>query len=393
MDRGVFVVRGGALGRDTGLGAAHAGVVRLLASNEVEGWGLSAEVDHPLGGSGPTRLLRRWWFHPRRVRQRLKQRAREGGQLVLLVTDQEQAHLVPRRVPRNVKKAVIVHDLFILAPRVIPLADGPMKEWTGRRGLIRRLDLRRLRRGLKRADVLICVSEATVERCQEVFRKVPVAHVPTGISLQRYAPTPDAKVVPESGCAVLVVGNDHARKRMNFLAKVLAACPEDVRNDLHLIRVGGGQTDAGRRALTGAMDAAGVRMTLMGRVDDDELQRLRLSCEALLFPSAAEGYGYPPVEAMAAGLPVLVADMPNHGSMVPVESRLPVDEVSAWVDAITDVHATWSQRTDGGANAVPRPADEALLAHVQRFSFDAQSTALGLALDALVDEGDGRAVD
>ena len=63
------------------------------------------------------------------------------------------------------------------------------------------------------------------------------------------------------------------------------------------------------------------------------------------------------------------------------------------VDAITDVHATWSQRTDGGANAVPRSADEALLAHVQRFSFDAQSTALGLALDALVDEGDGRAVD
>ena len=289
MDRGVFVVRGGALGRDTGLGAAHAGVVRLLASNEVEGWGLSAEVDHPLGGSGPTRLLRRWWFHPRRVRQRLKQRAREGGQLVLLVTDQEQAHLVPRRVPRNVKKAVIVHDLFILAPRVIPLADGPMKEWTGRRGLIRRLDLRRLRRGLKRADVLICVSEATAERCQEVFRKVPVAHVPTGISLQRYAPTPDADVVPESGCAVLVVGNDHARKRMNFLAKVLAACPEDVRNDLHLIRVGGGQTDAGRRALTGAMDAAGVRMTLMDRVDDDELQRLRLSCEALLFPFGRRG--------------------------------------------------------------------------------------------------------
>ena len=393
MDRGVFVVRGGALGRDTGLGAAHAGVVRLLASNEVEGWGLSAEVDHPLGGSGATRLLRRWVFHPRRVRQRLKHRAREGGQLVLLVTDQEQAHLVPRRVPRNVKKAVIVHDLFILAPRVIPLADGPMKEWTGRRGLVRRLDLRRLRRGLKRADLLICVSQATADRCQEVFRKVPVAHVPTGISVQRYAPTQDVEVVPEPGCPLLVVGNDHARKRMNFLAKVLAACPEDVRKDLHLIRVGGGQTDAGRRDLAGAMEAAGVRLSLKGRIEDDELQQLRLSCEALLFPSAAEGYGYPPVEAMAAGLPVLVADMPNHGSMVPVERRLPVDDVEAWIDAITDVHATWAQRTNGGADLIPRPADEALLTHVQRFSFDAQSTALGLALDALVNDGDGRAVD
>ncbi|MBV18663.1 MAG: hypothetical protein CMA56_02230 [Euryarchaeota archaeon] len=393
MDRGVFVVRGGALGRDTGLGAAHAGVVRLLASNEVEGWGLSAEVDHPLGGSGPTRLLRRWWLHPRRVRQRLKQRAREGGQLVLLVTDQEQAHLVPRRVPRNVAKAVIVHDLFILAPRVIPLADGPMKEWTGRRGPVRWLDIRRLRRGLKRADVLICVSEATAERCREVIRKVPVAHVPTGISLERYKPSEDAEVVPEPGCPLLVVGNDHARKRMNFLAKVLAACPEDVRKDLHLIRVGGGQTEAGQQALADAMESAGVRLTLKGRIEDEELQRLRLSCEALLFPSAAEGYGYPPVEAMAAGLPVLVADMPNHGSMVPIENRLPVDDVEAWIDAVTDVHATWDQRTNGGANPVPRPVDETLLAHVERFSFDAQSTALGLALDDLVNDGDGRAVD
>lgn len=391
MDRRVLVVRGGALGRDTGLGAAHAGVVRLLASNEVEGWGLSAEVDHPLGGSAPRRLFRRWWFHPRRVRHRLKQRAKEGGRHVLLVTDQEQAHLVPRRVPRNVAKAVVVHDLFILAPRIIPLADGAMKEWSGRRGLVRRLDLRRLRRGLKRADLLICVSEATAERCREVFPKVPVAHVPTGISLERYAPKEEQP--PEEGCALLVVGNDHARKRMGFLAKAIAACPEHVRSDLHLVRVGGGQTEAGRRSLTQSMASAGVRLTLQGRVDDEELQRLRQACEVLLFPSAAEGYGYPPVEAMASGLPVLVADMPNHGGMVPPESRLPVDDVEAWVDAISDVHATWVQRTDKGAKRIARPADPALLSHVTRYSFDAQAQALSAALDRLDSEGLGPSVD
>ena len=391
MDRHVLVVRGGALGRDTGLGASHAGVVRLLASNEVEGWSLSAEVDHPLGGSAPRRLLRRWWFHPRRVRQRLKQRAKEGGRLVLLVTDQEQAHLVPRRAPRNVAKAVVVHDLFILAPRIIPLADGPMKEWSGRRGLVRRLDLRRLRRGLKRADLLICVSEATAERCREVFPKVPVAHVPTGISLERYAPKQEQ--APEEGCALLVVGNDHARKRMGFLARAIAACPEHVRRDLHVVRVGGGQTEAGRRSLTQAMEAADVRLSLLGRVDDDELHRLRQACEALLFPSAAEGYGYPPVEAMATGLPVLVADMPNHGSMVPPEHRLPVDDVDAWADAISDVHATWAQRTGDGAKATPRPADESLLSHVERYSFDAQARALRTALDRLDGDGLGASVD
>jgi len=36
---------------------------------------------------------------------------------------------------------------------------------------------------------------------------------------------------------------------MNFLAKAISACPDSVRRDLHLVRVGGGQTEAGRRAL------------------------------------------------------------------------------------------------------------------------------------------------
>jgi len=141
------------------------------------------------------------------------------------------------------------------------------------------------------------------------------------------------------------------------------------------------------------MEDAEVRLTLKGRIEDEELQRLRLTCEALLFPSAAEGYGYPPVEAMAAGLPVLVADMPNHGSMVPAECRLPVDDVEAWVEAISALHATWSARTNAGANPVSRPADETLLAHVERFSFDAQAQALTAALDGLMENVTEASVD
>jgi glycosyltransferase involved in cell wall biosynthesis len=141
------------------------------------------------------------------------------------------------------------------------------------------------------------------------------------------------------------------------------------------------------------MQDAEVRLTLKGRIEDEELQRLRLTCEALLFPSAAEGYGYPPVEAMAAGLPVLVADMPNHGSMVPPECRLPVDDVEAWVKAIGALHAAWSERTNAGANPVPRPADETLLEHVERFSFDAQAQALTAALDGLMGDETEASVD
>lgn len=42
--------------------------------------------------------------------------------------------------------------------------------------------------------------------------------------------------------------------------------------------------------------------------DDDELRRLLGAATMLVYPSRMEGFGYPPLEAMAAGVPVVAAD-------------------------------------------------------------------------------------
>jgi glycosyltransferase involved in cell wall biosynthesis len=42
-----------------------------------------------------------------------------------------------------------------------------------------------------------------------------------------------------------------------------------------------------------------------GPVSDQQLQRYYLACDALIFPSLWEGFGWPVVEAMASGLPVV----------------------------------------------------------------------------------------
>src|SRR5207245_3370294 len=65
-----------------------------------------------------------------------------------------------------------------------------------------------------------------------------------------------------------------------------------------------------RLVLTGAgHDAssypAGVEA--LGRVSDDTLARLYRSASALVFPSLYEGFGQPPLEAMASGCPVAVS--------------------------------------------------------------------------------------
>lgn len=58
-----------------------------------------------------------------------------------------------------------------------------------------------------------------------------------------------------------------------------------------------------------ARDLPGVVVT--GRVDDDELAALYTGARALVFASDEEGFGLPPVEALACGTPVVACAVPG----------------------------------------------------------------------------------
>lgn len=49
------------------------------------------------------------------------------------------------------------------------------------------------------------------------------------------------------------------------------------------------------------------RFSFMGYVDEDELEQLYHDAYALIYPSLNEGFGYPPLEAMHYGVPVLAS--------------------------------------------------------------------------------------
>jgi glycosyltransferase involved in cell wall biosynthesis len=51
-------------------------------------------------------------------------------------------------------------------------------------------------------------------------------------------------------------------------------------------------------------------VTLTGALSDDELAAIYSGAHALVFPSEDEGFGLPPVEALACGTPVVACDVP-----------------------------------------------------------------------------------
>jgi glycosyltransferase involved in cell wall biosynthesis len=102
------------------------------------------------------------------------------------------------------------------------------------------------------------------------------------------------------GRFALVVGTRAAHKGLGGLAEVQALLAAR-----GLVLAVAGASDP--MVFRNAGDPAGQAVVPLGRVTDAELRALYEAALCLIFPSRYEGFGLPPLEAMACGCPVIAA--------------------------------------------------------------------------------------
>ncbi|MFF7550442.1 MSMEG_0565 family glycosyltransferase [Streptomyces canus] len=139
--------------------------------------------------------------------------------------------------------------------------------------------------------------------------------IPNGVAYERFARTePAARDAWRSqlGRYVLTVGGIEPRKGSLGLPEAYALLHAEY-PDVRLV-IAGGETLFDYRDYRAHWETRaaelGIDPVVLGAVPDDELPGLVAAADAFAFPSLKEGFGLAAMEALAAGVPLVVRDLP-----------------------------------------------------------------------------------
>lgn len=270
-----------------------------------------AELPMPVRQCGlfPYGVYRRIWHT---IPIRYESLFRGGADLTMFFD-----YIVP---PRTERKAVTTfHDMTHLRfPEMMKKSNR------------RRLE-RDIRYSAERSEKVVTISEFSKREIMELLG-VPedkLEIVPPAPSLG--GQTADFEVCPtEFGVKkpyLLYVGTIEPRKNLVRLINAFARLKRE-QNIPHQLVLAGGKGWANEEIYQAASPVEDVVFT--GYLSDGEKYALYQNAAAFVFPSLYEGFGIPPLEAMAFGCPVVCADAASLPEIVGDAAELvsPLDEIS-----------------------------------------------------------------
>jgi glycosyltransferase-like protein len=160
----------------------------------------------------------------------------------------------------------------------------------------------------------VCVSAAVAQELRLGWG-IHARVIPNGVDAARFAaadPRAVARWRSRLGEYLLAVGGIEPRKGSLELLDAYARL-RTTRPDLALV-IGGGETVFDYRDYRAEFDTRAARLgvapVVLGPVPDPDMPALVAGASAFAFPSVKEGFGLAAMEALAAGVPVVMSDLP-----------------------------------------------------------------------------------
>jgi glycosyltransferase involved in cell wall biosynthesis len=201
---------------------------------------------------------------------------------------------------------------------------------------------------LRRAALVACDSDATASDVASLLRvdSARIRVIPLGIGqsfvlMDAQSRSEVRRKVDPTGRQALVlhVSTGGAYKNVSTTIRVIDTLRSQGLEPI-LLRVGK-PLDAEQLALGKELDVLDL-IREFGSVSDEELARLYAAADVLLFPSRWEGFGWPPLEALACGTPSVVASECRSVIDLVGAAALarPADDVRALADAVNKIVTT-----------------------------------------------------
>ena len=249
--------------------------------------------------------------------------------------------------------AVYLHDvMFVTNP-----------EWFSR---VERAYFSRMVRWAPRADVVFASTSTEADRIRTHTGARLVLPVGLGLSTELLQGVDEEAVAGlEPHGFLLTVGRLNVRK--NLRRSILGALASgEVSAERPLVVVGGAGGKGEQPDPEVERASADGRVRFLGHVDEAQLRWLYRHTRAFLFLSLGEGFGMPPVEALAFGAPVIVSDLPVFrenltGSTTTFTDPLDVDAIARAVRSTVA-----ADRSDAGHTAAAVAAQHDWRSSVRR---------------------------